>query len=68
MCDSRADALLEALQRFEQRSGGRAQISVVALALQGQQVQLVLQALDGLLHILMERNTVTFLLRFQKGL
>lgn len=56
MLDSPADVLLEALQRLLQASGGRVQTSELLLDLHSQQVKLVLEALDGLLHILTEAN------------
>lgn len=56
MLDSPADVLLEALQGLLQASGGRVQTSELLLDLHSQQVELVLEALDGLLHILTEAN------------
>lgn len=54
MLDSPADVLLQALQGLLQASGGRVQTSELLLDLHSQQVELVLEALDGLLHILTE--------------
>lgn len=57
--DPPADVLLEDPQRFLQSFGGRAHVIIVLLGLHGEQAQLVLQALDGLLHTLKEGCTET---------
>lgn len=56
--DSLADILLQTLDRFLHRCGCRLQIREVSLDLRGQQVELLLQALDGAHHTLVKENTV----------